>query len=727
MGGPSVLQGREKMNHRLVLIVTGLALAAGAQGKDKVIALFEGDNYGEWTVEGAAFGAAPAKGTLPGQMKVSGFVGKGLVNSFAGGDRATGKLTSPPFTIDRNFITFLIGGGGWKGKTCMNLLVDGQVVRTAAGPNVVPGGSEALETASWDVSDLIGKTARIQIVDNAKGCWGHINVDQIVMCDAVSPLPKKDVMREVAADRRWLLLPVKNGGKKCKTEVRAGTEVLRFFDIELAEDEPDWWASLDVGAWQGKALTLWADKLSAESKGLANVRTSDESVPQEGLYREALRPQLHFSPRRGWNNDPNGLVFFNGEYHLFFQHNPYGVNWGNMHWGHAVSKDLVRWQEVDEALYPDALGPMFSGSAVVDHANTSGFGKDGQAPLVLIYTAAGNPATQCLAYSLDARTFTKYGGNPVVKNITPGNRDPKVIWHAPTKRWIMALYVGRSDKYHAVQFLSSPNLRDWSELSSVEGDSNGGRYLYECPDFFELPVAGGSGTRWVLSAADGQYAVGTFDGRTFTPESARLPGHCGSAYYAAQTFDNAPGGRRILIPWLKAPSPGMPFNQCLGLPQELGLFHTSAGVRMVRRPIGQLAALRERSVSFGPVDLAAGDDNPLAAFRAEEIELHVACTLAPDTEVTFNLRGVPLCYDAAKSTLTISTCATLWPIKAGRLDLIVYLDRTSIEVFSQDGLLYAPVAAIPNAAATGVSLVVGRGTAKAVCGEAYKLRSIWVK
>ena len=705
----------------------GLMETLCVRGDEIVLADFEGATYGEWTAEGQAFGKGPARGTLPRQGRVEGFEGKGLVNSYLGGDGTTGTLTSPSFTVERPYIRFLIGGGGWKDKTCMNLLVDGQIVRTATGPNVVPGGSEALEPASWDVTDLIGKKAQIQIVDNATGGWGHINVDRIVACDRVPPPPQKNVTRELAADKRWLLLPVKSGGKKCKMEVRAGVEVLRFFDIELAEGEPDWWAPLDVGAWRGKPLTLWVDRLSADSKGLVSVRTSDESVPQDGLYREPLRPQVHFSPRRGWNNDPNGLVFFNGEYHLFFQHNPYGVNWGNMHWGYAVSKDLVHWTELDEALYPDALGPMFSGSAVVDRDNTSGFGKEGQPPLVLIYTAAGNPATQCIAYSLDGRTFTKYAGNPVVKNIAPGNRDPKVIWHAPTQRWIMALYVGRSDKHHTVQFLSSPNLRDWSELSSVEGDSNGGHFLYECPDFFELPVAGGSGTRWVLSAADGQYAVGAFDGRTFTPESECLSGHWGSAYYAAQTFDNAPGGRRILIPWLRAPSPGMPFNQCMGLPQELGLSHTSGGVRMVRRPIVELAALRERSVSFGPVDLATGSGNPLVAFRAKEIELHVACTLASDTEMAFDLCGVPLRYDAAKSILTISTHATPWPVKGGRLDLIVYLDRTCVEVFSQDGLLYAPVAVIPDVAATGASLAVEKGVAKAVCGEAYALRSVWEK
>ncbi len=707
------------------LVVMGLVIVVSARQGEALIADYEGATYGEWVAEGTAFGTGPAKGTLPGQMHVSGFLGKGLVNSFNGGDAATGTLTSPPFTVERTYITFLIGGGGWKEKTCMNLLVDGRVVRTATGPNVVPGGSEELAPGSWDVSEFIGKQAQIQIVDDATGGWGHINVDQIVATDTLPPQPQKNVTREVAADKRWLLLPVKNGGKKCKVEVRAGSQVLRFFDIELAEGEPDWWAPLDVGAWRGQALTLWADKLPAGSKGLEQVRLADEALPKEGFYEEALRPQLHFSARCGWLNDPNGLVFYNGEYHLFFQHNPYGVNWGNMHWGHAVSKDLVHWAELGEALYPDALGPMFSGSAVVDHANTSGFGRDGKAPLVLVYTAAGNPATQCIAWSLDGRTFIKYEGNPVVKNITGGNRDPKVFWHAPTKRWIMALYVERPDKLHTVELLASPDLREWAAVSAVPGDRGGGHYLYECPDLFELPVAGGAGRRWVLFGADGQYAVGAFDGSTFKPEAERLRGHGGSAYYAAQTFSDLPDGRRVLIGWLRAPSPGMPFNQCMSLAQELGLCHTSRGVSLTRRPVRELEALRERSQSFGPDGLEPGGKDPLDGFEAELVELRVACELTPDAVVAVDLRGVPVRYDMAKQELTVARHTTAWPVTGGKLALIVYLDRTCVEVFSQDGLLYAPVAALPDPGLKKAGMAVEKGAARSVRGEAHALRSAW--
>jgi sucrose-6-phosphate hydrolase SacC (GH32 family) len=412
------------------------------------------------------------------------------------------------------------------------------------------------------------------------------------------------VTREVTADKRWMLLPVKNGAKTCKMEVRSGAEVLRFFDIELAR------ASQTGGRRSMRALARPAadavgQQIAGGVKGLGKCPVRRRGLPESGPLPRSPAPRIHFSPARGWNNDPNGLVFYNGEYHLFSSTTRTG-ELGQHALGACGQQGSVHWTEVGEALYPDELGPMYSGSAVVDHANTSGFGKDGKAPLVLIYTAAGNPATQCIAHSLDGRTFTKYAGNPVVKNITGGNRDPKVFWHAPTRRWVMTLYVGYTGKRHTIELLASSNLREWTRLSTVEGDTGGGHYLYECPDLFELAVAGSSDKQWILFGADAQYAVGTFDGTVFTPAAERLRGHRGSIYYAAQTFDNAPNARRILIPWLRAPSPGMPFNQCLGLPQELGLARTSEGVRLTRRPVAELAALRERTAAFGPLAAAPG-------------------------------------------------------------------------------------------------------------------------
>ena len=505
------------------LLALGLAIPfLHAAQPDDLIADFEADDYGEWNVSGTAFGPGPAQGTLRSQQNVEGFQGRGLANSFFNGDDSMGTLTSPEFTIRRKFITFLIGGGGFKEETCMNLIVDGNVVRTATGPNTEPGGGENLAPASWDVHEFVGKTAVIEIVDNRKGGWGHINVDQIMQSDTPVQTPPKPVTRErmLQLDKRYLLLPVKTRPKdapKQRATLIVDGKPVRAFDIEL-DDHPDWFAHLDVSEWKGRSATVRVEKIPEPSDAADLITTSDEIWNAAALYSEPLRPQLQFSNRRGWVNDPNGLVFYNGEYHLFFQHNPYGWHWGNMHWGHATSPDLVHWQEHGEALYPDDLGAMFSGSAVVDWKNTSGFGKDGKPPLVLFYTAAGNPCTQCIAYSTDGRTFTKFSGNPVVKNIAPGDRDPKVIWHEPTKRWVMVLYVGQPSAdgktgtngkpkvTHAIHFFTSPNLRDWTPTSVVLGGDDNDRFFYECPDFFELPVNGDAiKSKWVLSGANSEY------------------------------------------------------------------------------------------------------------------------------------------------------------------------------------------------------------------------------
>ncbi|MFN5196599.1 MAG: hypothetical protein ACK5MS_04860, partial [Planctomyces sp.] len=396
----------------LLAVVCGLC-DMGAEiveaSDDLLVADFEGETYGEWQVTGEAFGSGPARGALPGQMSVDGFAGVGLVNSFVGGDDATGTLTSPVFRIERGYLSFLIGGGR-SDQLALQLLVDGEPV-------------------------------------------------------------------------------VQN-------------------EIELADGAVDWWAPLDISGWRDREVTLRVDRLHEDSAALQNVGESDELRDAAELYGEPLRGQFHFSPRRGWNNDPNGCVYYNGEYHLFFQHNPYGWSWGNMHWGHAVSRDLVHWEELGDVLQPDELGPMFSGSAVVDWNNTSGFGADGRPPLVLIYTAAGSPTVQCLAYSTDGRKFVKYAGNPVLGEVTGGNRDPKVFWHADTRQWVMVLYVEQRGR-HTVHFCVSPNLRDWKLASVTEGDAVGGRYLFECPDLFELSVDGEAARRkWVLLAANGEYGVG---------------------------------------------------------------------------------------------------------------------------------------------------------------------------------------------------------------------------
>lgn len=703
----------------------GTASALFGESPDLVVDGFEGEAYGEWAATGEAFGGGPARGTLPGQMQVTGFKGRGLVNSFYHGDGSTGTLTSPPFKIERRFISFLIGGGKDVRRTSMNLLVDGLVVRTTTGPNDQPGGSEALAPESWDVSEFAGRMAVIQIVDQATGGWGHINVDHIVQTDRRPPPLVTNARREFRIDKRYLNLPIKNGAPKRKLTALIEGRVEVINEVELADAQPDWWAFMDVSAFRGQTLTLQVDKLTEDSKALSATEPGDEIKGGEDLYHEPLRPQFHFSSRRGWNNDPNGLVFYNGEYHLFYQHNPYGGSWGNMHWGHAVSRDLVHWRELGDVLAPDEFGPMFSGSAVVDWQNTSELGAAGRPPLVLIYTAAGQPTVQCLASSTDGRNFTKFSGNPVLPQITDGNRDPKVIWHAPTQSWVMVLYVTLPEKKHTIHFFRSPNLRDWKLSSTIEGGTDGNHFLYECPDLFELPVDNEPALKkWVLMAANDEHALGTFDGTTFTPEASRLPGQRGRTFYAAQTFSDEPRGRRIQIGWLRADSPGMPFNQCMSLPRELRLVGTPEGPRLASTPVKELESLRLKAHRLGSMNLQPDSANPLADVKAELVELRAEFE-PREAETIFRVRGATIAYDARNEELEVNGVRAPAPLRNRRQRLIIYCDRTTLEVFASDGLTGVPVAFLPKPEDLALEVQVRRGTAKFHALDVYELKSAW--
>ena len=728
------------------LIALGLALLTASHASatdDLVIADFEDKDYGDWKVEGTAFGPGPAQGTLPHQMAVSGYAGHGLVNSFAGGDRATGKLTSPEFKIERKYIKFLIGGGGWEGKTCMNLFIKGKRICTIAGPNTSPGGSEELAPASWDVTQYAGQTAHLEIVDDATGGWGHISVDQIVQSDVPAVAAPTPVTRELAMalDKRYLLLPVKNDtkkGPKQRAAVLVEGAIVREFDIDLAE-QPDWFAHLDVSAWQGKQATLRVAKYPADSKALELVTTSDAIWHAADVYREPLRGQLHFSPRRGWNNDPNGMVFADGEYHLYFQHNPYGWPWGNMHWGHATSPDMVHWREQPEAIYPHQYGDWaFSGSAVVDAATTSGWRTGTNALIVAAYTSTGRG--ECIVYSNDrGLTFTEFDGNPVLKH---HGRDPRLFWWSdgamekgsagktpnPELRtsstpalpsaaghWVMAVY-DEFEKTRCIAFHTSPDLKTWTFQSRIEG-------FFECPDIFQLPLGGKN--YWVLTAASSEYMIGQFDGKQFTPETPKLKGHQGQGYYAAQTFSHDPQGRVIQIGWLQTATRGMPFNQSMSLPHELKLLATPEGPRLTWTPVKELDTLCERSHCLASLTLTPGDANPFAADQGELLDIRAEFAPGDATAINLTVRGLPISYDCAKQELVIGKRRIPAPLIGGKQRLRIFVDRTAYEIHASDGLAYIPLATAPDAADHAVSCAVEGGSARFDALEVRELHSIW--
>lgn len=701
-------------------LVFAMTAGAASAADDLVIADFEGETYGEWKVSGEAFGPGPAKGTLAGQMVVDGFRGRGLVNSFLRGDGTTGRLASPEFRIERKFLAFLVGGGKDPEKLAIRLIVDGKVVRSATGPNDRPGGSETLAQESWDVAEFAGKQATIEIVDDARGSWGHINVDQIVQTDRKPPGLVTNAERVFDVTEKYLHLPIRNGATKRVVSVVIDGRVQVRNDIELADGEADWWAPLDVSEWKGQKVTLRVDKLSEDSRALSSITTSGELREAESLYREPLRGQFHFSPRRGWNNDPNGLVFYKGEYHLFFQHNPYGWGWGNMHWGHAVSKDLIRWEELGETLVPDEMGPMFSGSAVVDWRNTSGLGTAENPPLILLYTAAGNPTVQCLAWSVDGRTFTKFSGNPILRQITPGNRDPKVIWHGPTSRWVMTLYV-EVDKKHVIQFFGSKDLKEWTYLSSTEG-------FFECPDFFELPVEGQTAkSRWVLTGASSEYMVGTFDGTSFVPETPKLPGHRGRGFYAAQTFSDIPAsdGRRIQIGWFQTETKGMPFNQSMTIPLEMRLIQTAEGQRVTWAPARELNSLREESRRLNPFTLPVSAPRELFSARGDLLEIDAEFEPGESTAVVFSVRGMTFRWDAKASEVVVNGHKAATRASRGRQTFRLFVDRTGVELFMAGGQTYVPLPVQPASDNHTITVEAQGGAVKFTRLDVHDLRSAW--
>ena len=698
----------------VLALVLGSAFPLSGRANDErpdiLVADFEGKDFGAWKVIGEAFGVGPASGTLPNQMAVTGFLGKGLANSYHGGDDSTGTLTSPILMLERRYLNFLIGGGKYPGETCLNLLIDGKIVRTATGPNDRPGGSERLDWHTWDVSELTGKQAVLEIVDRRKGGWGHITVDHIVQSDRKRQAEPAE--RELLIRARYLHLPVKTGAPQRRVRLAVDGRTQREFDIELADAEPDFWVFCDLAALQGRRLHVTVDALSPDSRALSALRLADEVPDAGGLYHEARRPQFHFTSERGWLNDPNGLVYHQGEYHLFYQHNPYGWGWGNMHWGHAVSKDLVHWRELPIALYPKRYGDWaFSGSAISDAG--TGLSRDKTPVLVAAYTSTGRG--ECLIFSLDGgKSFTEPDGNPIIRH---QGRDPRLFWHAGSQRWVIAVY----DEFEAKRWIaiySSADLKTWQFESRIEG-------FYECPDLFELSVDGNpSHTRWVLSAADGRYVLGSFDGRRFSPDSGKQQVWYGN-FYAAQTFSNTPDGRRLQIGWGSGITfPGMPFNQQMTIPCQLTLRSTPDGVRLCAEPVAELTKLHGRTHAWSNLPLKPGD-NPLADVRGDLFDIFAEIHVTGATVVTFQLRGISVRYDVAKQEISCDKLKAPLAAPGGKLTLRLLLDRGSIEIFGNSGRVALSQRVPPDPGDRTLKLTGEGGTARVENLEVYEIQSAW--
>jgi sucrose-6-phosphate hydrolase SacC (GH32 family) len=470
---------------------------------------------------------------------------------------------------------------------------------------------------------------------------------------------------------------------------------------------------------------LWNRTLAdAEIARLSGVATLADKRPP--YYGEELRPQFHFTAQKHWINDPNGLFCYQGVYHLCFQHQPPGRPGAYKDWGHAISTDLIHWRQLPSALTPHKTwGGCWSGSAVVDWQNTTGFQTGDDKPIVAILTNGGEPGqgppcAQCIAFSTDAgKTFTYYEHNPVLGNIVGCNRDPKVIWHAPTKQWIMALYLDGND----YALFASPDLKKWERLCVLNLPG-----VSECPDLFPLSVDDDRAkTKWVFWGANGNYLIGSFDGRGFKRESDLLRADFGANFYAAQTWSDIPpaDGRRIQIAWMAGGNyPGMPFTQQLSFPTEVTLRTTSDGLRMCRVPVREIAKLHRQEHVWTNVVLKPGD-NLFTGLKGDLFDIRAEFELGDAKSLGLKVRGEPVQYDVAAKTLSCLGRSAPFNPENGRIKLRILADRTSLEIFGNDGSVVLTSCFLPSSKNESLETFTQGGNVKVISAAVYPMKSIW--
>ena len=539
--------------------------------------------------------------------------------------------------------------------------------------------------------------------------------------------------REIKLTGKHLLVPVAKGRKKKgdpqgKLSIRVDGNLVHNVDINLAQTKENlaWWAHLDMSEYVGKTAVL-AFPIPAERAGVALIESSNEERHLLPLYDERTRPQFHHSQKQGWNNDPNGMVYYDGEYHLFWQCNPVGIEWGNMYWGHSTSPDMVHWTEQRRALRPFggeytpnrhpsmANKNCYSGSAHVDVNNSGGWQTGKEKVMVAAFTDTG--CGEALAYSNDrGQHWTYYDKNPVIKH---SGRDPKLIWYAPGKHWVITVFDQNPDKKigQNIAFYSSTNLKDWTLNSQLPG-------YFECPEFFELPVDGDKkNTRWVIFAANSKYAIGTFDGKTFTPEhKEKYTLHYGP-FYASQCFSNPPDGRVVQIGWAKiAMGADMPFNQAFSLPINLTLKTTPDGIRMLANPIEEINTLHDGKPQTLTAKTPTAESPVSLDVDGELFDIRVTIKQGDAKTASLSFGRNTLTYNFGTGMLDKMPVS----LADGKLKLRVLVDRPMFEVIANDGQAYltAPRQAAPLGS---VSVKTDGGSAIVESLVIFKMKSIWKK
>ena len=501
--------------------------------------------------------------------------------------------------------------------------------------------------------------------------------------------------------KNYLLLPVQEKAEMCNIKVVKNNTQVKALNVRLASNHIDYYVPLDLKQF-GEDAKLALDihvngtyRNDGELSGFTCWKKMLFSDTFDTANREKYRPVYHHTPAWGWMNDPNGMFYKDGVWHLYFQYNPYGSQWENMTWGHSTSTDLIHWTFQGAPIEADAWGTIFSGSAVVDHNNTAGFGKGA---VVAMYTSAGENQTQSIAYSNDnGQNFTKYDGNPVLTSNTPDYRDPHVFWNEDIKRWNMIIAEGQH-----MDIYSSADLKEWkleSQFGAEYGNHGG---VWECPDLMKMKVRGTDQYKWMLlcninpggpfGGSATQYFVGQFDGHKFTCESAPEVTKWmdyGKDHYATVTFDNAPDGRRVAMAWMSNwqyanQVPTMQYRSANSVPRDLDLYEYQGQTYCGVTPSPELAAARPKKATKTLTE---------ACEMVVTLKGNATITLANDkgeqVVMTYDEKSRTFAMDRTKSGQKEFSddfaALTVAPVHGKMSQLRLFIDRSSIEAFDADG------------------------------------------
>ncbi len=575
----------------------------------------------------------------------------------------------------------------------------------------------------------------------------------------VYPLSASNTLVKIIDPEKYLLLPVQESMPDSKIDILIDGQIVKTVNVRLADSKQDYTVPLDLSAYKGKGPVLL--NVISESDRTHSRNASDFSCWKnltmsdtfDVTNREKYRPAYHHTPDYGWMNDPNGMFYKDGVWHLYYQYNPYGSKWQNMTWGHSTSTDLVNWKAEPIAIEANGLGSVFSGNCVVDKENTAGFGKDA---VIAMYTSAGASQVQSLAHSDDnGKTFHFYNGSPVIPNSTEA-RDPNMFWHEPTQKWVLVLAHALEKE---MQIYTSSDLKHWT-LESAFGKGYGSQDgVWECPDLFELPVEGTDEKKWVLvcninpgspmGGSGTQYFVGDFDGKTFTcddaPEVSKWMDY-GKDHYATVSWSNAPEGRRTVIGWMSNwqyanEVPTMQFRSANTLPREMGLFKgPDGGIYLSSTPSPELKEMRgAKKIYKGGSINSKGKEFAIPelceiivdydATNCSTLEFTLCNEAGEEFVMGIDSKRKEFVMDRTKSGLTDFSAdfasVTKAPMhrESAKGKLRIYVDKCSVEAFDSEGRFVMTDLVFPTQPYTKLKISARDGKGKAEKIEVYTLQA----